>query len=171
MGFPCVIADNRLPGAIGISHFKLRQELGFIAIELKSAVTDVTAIPAIRQHGAEDILTAHPKLDAMFCSNESGTIGVVQGAKSKGVAGKLRIVGFDSSPTVLEDLEAGSIDSLVVQNPFRMGYLAVETLVKNLRGETPEKRIDTGATLVTAANLKDRAIQDLINPPIDQYLK
>ncbi len=120
---------------------------------------------------AEDILTAHPDLDAMFCSNESGTIGAVQGAKSKGVAGKLKIVGFDSSPTVLEDLEAGYIDSLVVQNPFRMGYLAVETLVRHLRGETPEKRIDTGATLVTAANLKDKTIQDLINPPTGQYLK
>ncbi|MCC7176282.1 MAG: substrate-binding domain-containing protein [Bryobacterales bacterium] len=120
---------------------------------------------------AEDILTAHPKLDALFCSNESGTIGAVQGAKSKDVAGKLKIVGFDSSPTVLEDLAAGYIDSLVVQNPFRMGYLAVETLVRNLRGETPEKRIDTGATLVTASNLQDREIQDLINPPIGKYLK
>lgn len=120
---------------------------------------------------AEDILTAHPNLDALFCSNESGTIGAVQGAKSKGVAGKLKIVGFDSSPTVIEDLEAGNIDSLVVQNPFRMGYLAVETLAKNLHGEVPAKRIDTGATLVTAANLKDKVIQDLLNPPIDKYLK
>ncbi len=49
--------------------------------------------------------------------------------------------------------------------------LAVETLVRNLRGETPEKRIDTGATLVTASNLQDREIQDLINPPIGKYLK
>jgi ribose transport system substrate-binding protein len=120
---------------------------------------------------AEDLLTAHPDLTAIFCSNESGTIGAVQGAKSKGVAGKLKIVGFDSSPTVLEDLQAGYIDSLVVQNPFRIGYLAVQTLVDHLKGKTPEKRIDTGATLVTAANLKEQAIQDLINPPLDTYLK
>src|SRR5688572_6691142 len=78
---------------------------------------------------AEDILTAHPDLSGIFCSNESGTLGAVQAAKSKGVAGKLKIVGFDTSPTLIEDLQAGSIDSLVVQNPFRMGYLGVKTIV------------------------------------------
>jgi ribose transport system substrate-binding protein len=95
----------------------------------------------------------------------------VQAAKSKGVAGKLKLVGFDSSPTLIEDVAGGNIDSLVVQNPFRMGFLAVETLVNKMRGKTPEKRIDTGATLVTGANLKESAIQELLNPPIDKYLK
>jgi ribose transport system substrate-binding protein len=120
---------------------------------------------------AEDILTAHPDLSGIFCSNESGTLGAVQAAKSKGVAGKLKIVGFDTSPTLIEDLQAGSIDSLVVQNPFRMGYLGVRTIVDHIRGKSPEKRIDTGATLVTASNLKDQEIQDLVNPPIEKYLK
>ncbi len=119
---------------------------------------------------AEDILTANPDLAAIFCSNESGTIGAVQGAKSKGVAGKLKIVGFDSSPTVIEDLEAGLIDSLVVQNPFRMGYLGVDSVVRQLRGSPPDRRIDTGATLVTRANLKEPSIQELLRPPIEKYL-
>jgi ribose transport system substrate-binding protein len=120
---------------------------------------------------AEDILTAHPNLSGIFCSNESGTLGAVQAAKSKGVAGRLKIVGFDTSATLIQDLQSGSIDSLVVQNPFRMGYLAVKTLVDQLRGRTPEKRIDTGATVVTSANLNDPPIQELVNPPIEKYLK
>ena len=120
---------------------------------------------------AEDILTANPGINAMFCSNESGSIGAVQGAKSHNLAGKVKIVGFDSSPTLIEDMQAGNIDSLVVQNPFRMGYMVVQSLVDKIHGKTPEKRIDTGATLVTADNLKDPAVQDLLNPPIQQYLK
>jgi ribose transport system substrate-binding protein len=120
---------------------------------------------------AEDMMTANPNLDAMFCSNESGTIGAVQAAKSKGVAGKLKIVGFDSSPTLIEDVAAGNIDSLVVQNPFRMGHLAVESIVNYLHGKAPEKRVDTGATLVTAVNLKEPAIQELVSPDINKYLK
>ncbi|HVY92098.1 MAG TPA: substrate-binding domain-containing protein [Bryobacteraceae bacterium] len=120
---------------------------------------------------AEDILTANPDIVAIFCSNESGSIGAVQGAKSHNLAGKLKIVGFDSSPTLIEDLQAGNIDSLVVQNPFKMGYTVVQTLIDQLNGKPPEKRIDTGATLVTAANLKDPAVQDLLNPPIQKYLK
>lgn len=120
---------------------------------------------------AEDILTAHPDLVGIFCSNESGTLGAVQAAKAKGVAGKVKIVGFDTSPTLIEDMEAGNIDSLVVQNPFRMGYLAVRTLVDHLREGRPERRIDTGATVVTASNLREQAIRDLVNPPIEKYLK
>ena len=58
----------------------------------------------------------------MFCSNESGTVGGVQAAKSKGIPGKLKIVGFDSSPTLIEDMKAGTLGALVVQNPFKMGY-------------------------------------------------
>jgi ribose transport system substrate-binding protein len=120
---------------------------------------------------AEDIFTAQPDLAGIFCSNESGTIGAVQGAKSKGIAGKLKIVGFDSSPTLIEDLAAGNLDAVVVQNPFRMGYLGVETLIDKLHGKPAEKRIDTGATVVTAANMKEPPIHELLSPPIAQYLK
>jgi hypothetical protein len=52
-----------------------------------------------------------------------------------------------------------------------MGYTAVESIVKQLNGTKPERRIDTGATVVTAANIKSPDIQKLLNPPIDQYLK
>jgi ribose transport system substrate-binding protein len=120
---------------------------------------------------AEDILTAHPDIAGIFCSNESGSIGAVQGAKSHNLAGKVKIVGFDSSPTLIEDMQAGNIDSLVVQNPFLIGFTAVQTLVDHIHGKTPARRIDTGATLVTAANLKDPAVQELLNPPIQKYLK
>jgi ribose transport system substrate-binding protein len=120
---------------------------------------------------AEDILTAHPDLVGVFCSNESGTVGAVQGAKSKGVIGKIKIVGFDTSAPLIEDLRAGNIDSLVLQNPFRMGYLGVQTIIDRLHGKIPPKRIDTGATVVTAANINEPAIQELVNPPIDKYLR
>jgi ribose transport system substrate-binding protein len=120
---------------------------------------------------AEDILTAHPDLVGIFCSNESGTVGAVQGAKSKGVIGKVKIVGFDTSPPLIKDLRAGNIDSLVLQNPFRMGYLGVQTIVDRLHGKIPRKRIDTEATVVTAANINEPAIQELVNPPIDKYLR
>ncbi len=120
---------------------------------------------------AEDILTAHPDLAGIFCSNEPGTVGAVQGAKSKGVIGKVKIVGFDASPPLIEDLQAGNLDSLVLQNPFRIGYLAVKTIVERLHGTIPPKRIDTGATVVTAANIDEPGIQELVNPPIDKYLR
>ena len=70
----------------------------------------------------------------LAASNESGTFGAAQAVKSRGVAGKLKVVGFDTSPSLVEDLKAGVIDSLVLQDPFNMGYHALMTLVDSLEG-------------------------------------
>lgn len=120
---------------------------------------------------AEDILTANPELNAIFAANESSSVGTVQAVKLAGRVGKVKIVGFDSSPTLIDDLRAGAIDGLVLQNPFKMGYEAVRQLHLKLSGQAPERRVDTGATLVTRANLESKEIQDLINPPLERYLK
>lgn len=119
----------------------------------------------------EDVLTAHPDLDAIFAANESSSVGAAQAVKLAGKTGKIRLVGFDSSPTLIEDLRAATIDSLVLQNPFKIGYESVRQLHLKLSGQMPERRVDTGATLVTGANLQTKEIQELINPPLDRYLK
>lgn len=111
---------------------------------------------------ATDILTAHPNLDGFFASNEPSTVGAAQAIKQKGAAGKIVLVGFDSSPNLIEDLKAGAIDSLVIQNPFRMGYDGVKTLVDKLNGKEPPRRIDTGVKLVTPENLAAPEIQQLL---------
>src|SRR5260370_391275 len=79
---------------------------------------------------AENILTAHPDLDALFASNESSTIGAAQALRGRH-GSKIKLVGFDSSPTLLDDLRSGLIDSLVAQDPFKLGYEAVIAPVEN----------------------------------------
>jgi ribose transport system substrate-binding protein len=59
----------------------------------------------------------------------------------------------------------------VVQNPVRMGYLGVMTVVNHLKGKPVEKKIDTGVAVVTAANMGTPAMQELLNPPLEKYLK
>src|SRR5438477_265189 len=81
----------------------------------------------------ENMLTAHPDLNGIFCSNESGTAGAVQALKARG--GKIKLVGFDFSPMLLDELQAGYIDSLVIQDPFKMGETAVMEAVKAIHRE------------------------------------
>jgi ribose transport system substrate-binding protein len=119
---------------------------------------------------AEDILSANPSLDGFFCSNESSTIGAVQALKQRNITGKIKIVGFDNSPSLVDDVRAGNIDSLVLQDPFQMGYQGLKTLLDQRAGRTPPKRIDLPPTLLTRANLNDARIQKLLNPDIQQYL-
>lgn len=114
----------------------------------------------------EDILSAHPGLDGIFASNESSAVGAAQALKSRGLAGKVKLVGFDSSSSLVADLKSGVIDSLVVQNPYRMGYEAVKTIVDHLAGRTPPRRIDSGALLVTREDLGKPEVQKLLNPEL-----
>jgi ribose transport system substrate-binding protein len=117
---------------------------------------------------AENMLTAHPDLDAMFASNESSAVGASRALKARG--SKIRLVGFDSGPTLEEDLKLGIIDSLVVQNPFRMGYDSVSIAVRKLKGETPQKIQNLDAQLVTKANFETPEIQALLKPDLKKYL-
>src|SRR6266404_1728259 len=114
---------------------------------------------------ATDILTAHADLNGMFASNESSTVGAVQAIKQKGLAGKVTLGGFDSSPNLIDDLKAGAIDSLVLQNPFKMGYEGVKAIVDKLNGQTPQRHLDTGVKLLTRENLDTPEMQQLIKAP------
>lgn len=120
---------------------------------------------------AEDILTAHPDLNAIFASNEPGSVGASQALKSRQLAGKIKLVAFDSSPTLVDDMKAGVIDSLIVQDPFQIGYTAVKTVVEKLRGQAPPKKIDLPARLITSADLDKPDVHQLLFPDLDKYLK
>jgi ribose transport system substrate-binding protein len=109
--------------------------------------------------------------NGIFCPNESLTVGMTKALRDIGKAGgKIKLVGFDAGTQSIADLKKGDVQGLVVQSPIRMGYLGVMTVMKHLLGETVEKRVDTGVTLVTSENLEQADIKELLNPPLDKYL-
>ncbi len=109
--------------------------------------------------------------DGIFMPNESSTRGMLLALKDAGLLGKVKFVGFDSSADLVAALKANQLQGLVVQNPFKMGYLGVLTAVQAVKGEKLDKSVDTGVTLVTPENMNTPDIQMLLNPPLDQYLK
>jgi len=113
---------------------------------------------------AENILTAHPDLNGIFASSEPSSIGVALALKSRSLSGKVKFVAFDSSDSLIEDLKGGTIDAMVVQDPFKMGYEAVKTLVDKLNGITPPKRIDLPARVVHKADLDNPDVHQLLYP-------
>ncbi len=116
----------------------------------------------------ENMLTAHPDLNGIFSSNESGSEGAAETLKARG--SKIKLVGFDSSPMLLTLLEQGWIDSLVIQDPFKMGETAVDEAVKALRREKTPKKIFLPPRVVTLANLHDPDVQTQLHPPLSRYL-
>ena len=106
----------------------------------------------------------------VFTPNESTTFGMLLALRKAGLAGKMRLVGFDASEKLVGALEAGDIDALVVQDPFRIGELAVKTMADLLQNRPIEKRIDTGAKVVVKTSLTDPAIQTLLHPDLKKWL-
>lgn len=117
----------------------------------------------------ENILTAHPDLTGLFADNESSSSGAVQALKSRHST-SVKLVAFDASDQLIADLRDGAIDSLVVQNPFRMGYESTRAIGLKLAGQTPPAKIDSGATLVKREDLEKPEIKALLHPDIGQYL-
>jgi ribose transport system substrate-binding protein len=109
-------------------------------------------------------------VQGVFAPNESTTFGMLLALRKAGLAGKTRFYGFDASDKLVAAVRAGEIDGLVVQRPFDMGYLAVKTIVAHIRGQSVERRIDTGSTLVTKDNLDTPEIQALVKPDSKTWL-
>ena len=101
-------------------------------------------------------------IQGIFCPNESTAFGMMKALQNARLMGKVKFVGFDSSKELLDGVASGDIEGLVLQNPGNMGKLAVENMVKVLKGEKIEKRIDTGATLVDKANLDSAEVKALL---------
>ncbi len=113
---------------------------------------------------AENLLGRYPEVDGIFCPNESSTFGTLRALQEAGKAGDVIFVGFDSSPKLVRGLKDGHIHGLVLQNPVKMGYLGVQQMVLYLKGQSIEKRIDTGVYMVTRKNMDNPEMRFLLIP-------
>ncbi len=129
------------------------------------------ATAELAQNKGESLLQRFPDVDAVFCPNESTTFGMLRALQSSGKAGKVKLVGFDSSEKLIAALAAGEISGLVLQDPLNIGYMGVKTLAAYLRGESVPSQIDTGCTIATPENMNEPRTRELLSPPIDRYLR
>jgi ribose transport system substrate-binding protein len=113
---------------------------------------------------AENILTAHPDLDGMFASAEANSLGAMQAIKARSLSGKLKLVTFDFSDEHVAALKDGTIDVMLVQDPYRIGYEAVRSLVMKLNGETPPRQMDLKARVIVKEDLAKPDVQALLFP-------
>jgi ribose transport system substrate-binding protein len=118
----------------------------------------------------ENILTAHPDLKGIFTSAEPASVGAAQALKSRGLAGKIRLVAFDSSDDLVDDLKDGSIDALIAQDPFKIGFEGVRAVTETLDGKNPPKQVDLSAVVITKADLDKPEIHALLHPDLKKYL-
>ncbi|AQP50831.1 sugar ABC transporter substrate-binding protein [Tessaracoccus flavescens] len=101
----------------------------------------------------ENVLTSNPNISVVVANNDDMAAGAARAVKA---AGKdMIIVGFDGIKAGVQNVIDGTVTATVAQDPFGMGYKAVEAAVKTAKGEEVEDFIDTGSTVITSENAEE----------------
>ncbi len=152
------------------------RENGFASAAAAAGLTVVDpkryagATRATAQEASENLLAANGDVVGIFCPNESTTFGMMLALKARGMNGKVKFIGFDSSKETVDAMAAGDINALVVQSPIRMGYLAVKAAADALAGKKVETRIDTGVTLISKDTMNTPESKELLSPDLKALL-
>ena len=113
---------------------------------------------------ALEMIDQNPDLKMLYGVNENSTLGICDAVKERGMQGKIKVMGFNSSKEEIDYLENGVLNGLVVQTPYNMGYLGVRYATKLLDGDNVVESVDTGVMFVNNENLHTDVVQLLLNP-------
>lgn len=162
-------ALDRVEGelVVGIVNYDIssangqERERGAVALLNESGRAEVVAvINTLAEAGqarddTADMLAEHPEINVLLAFNEPTSVGAAEAVSELGLSESVFLVGFDSNVATVDGLQEGSVDALVVQNPYAMGYLGVESAYKLLsgQGDSLESTVDTSTQVVDRENI------------------
>lgn len=135
--------DDRTAGAKDVLEAN-----GLVVLDVQPADSDSEKATNVM----ENMMQTFNEIDAVFITADQMALGALKAVTQSGR--NIMVVGFDGSPGAQEKIKEGTMEGSVAQDPYQMGYLGVENAIKAIKGESVEKRIDTGANLLTKDNLK-----------------
>jgi ribose transport system substrate-binding protein len=112
-----------------------------------------------------DAIVANSDLVGVFADNNSSGVGAARAIKDNNAADRIPVVAFDSDPAENAALSAGTIDALVVQNPYFLGYQGVVEAAMASQGRIPPANLDPGVTLADKDNMNQPEVKSLLEPP------
>jgi ribose transport system substrate-binding protein len=114
----------------------------------------------------KDLIASTPDLRGVFVSDPIMTQAVGQAVAESTSGDKINVVGAGSDERLVKLLQGDTIAGLVVEDPFRMGYDGVKTALAASKGEQVAADVDSGATLVTKANMSSARSQELLSTKV-----
>ena len=137
-----------------------REDGAVAALEQSGRAEVVSVINTLAEatHAQVDttaLLTQHPEINVLIAFNEPTSVGAGWAVDQLGLADTVFLVGFDSNVATVDGLQEGWVDALIVQNPYAMGYLGVESAYKLLTGQGAglDRTVDTSTRIVDRKNL------------------
>jgi ribose transport system substrate-binding protein len=145
------------------------REAGFLEAISKSP--DIKVISSDQFGGATtdsaktaslNMMDSLKQADGIFCPNESTTVGMLGALEDGNLAGKVKFVGFDATPALVDAMKKKEIDELISQDPYKMGYQGVKQCVAAIRKQPVDTVVDTGSAIVTRENVDTPEIQKVL---------
>jgi ribose transport system substrate-binding protein len=118
----------------------------------------------IAEQLTEKLVRDYPDINAIVCTNAYGTTGTARAIDKLGMSGKVKVIGFDSTPEEVGFVEKDVIQALVIQNPFKMGYLGVKYALDAVNNITPPRNTNTGSNVIDKENMYQPENQKLVFP-------
>lgn len=155
------------------SESTLQREEGFLkvikeeypGIKMISSEEYAGTTPEQSLEKAQQVLQKYKaEVNGIFAVCEPNATGVLGALNEQELAGKVKFVAFDPNMPLVNGLKDHKVDGIVLQDPVQMGYDAVMTMMKHIKGEPVEKRISTGEYVATPENMNDEKMSQLLKP-------
>jgi ABC-type sugar transport system substrate-binding protein len=143
-------------GAISLARSDGFEEVMKTMPGVKIAAKQIAEDQAAAESVVQNILTANPDLNIIFCWNESSFEGALSAVKTAGKTKQIKVFGVDMSPKVTQAFQTEEdIGGVVTQEPVNIGYAAVEEAILSAQGKKVQMDTRVPVVLVTNANLAD----------------
>jgi ribose transport system substrate-binding protein len=109
--------------------------------------------PAKAAAEVSSTLAAHPDLAGIFATNDRSAEGAATGLRNANKVGEVKVVGFDTGPSQVKQLDDGLVQALIGQSPYQIGVEGVDAIAKSLQGQNVEHKVTTGTVTITKENL------------------
>ncbi len=161
------------------SESTMQRENGFLdtmkkefpGIELISTDQRAGATEEQAYRKSQNLLTRFKdEVNGIFCPNESAAAGMLGALRQAGLNGKIKFVGFDASEKLVQALGKGDIDGLVLQNPIKMAYLGVRSVIAHITGKKLADYVDTGVQVATPEKMHTPQMTELHSPDLSKWL-
>lgn len=115
----------------------------------------------------KDLLERNRNIGGIAGLNETSTLGAARAIDEMGMNGRVKMVGFDNSDREVMYLEKGTLQSIVVQKPFNIGYLGIRTAMERIRGKKVPSWVDTGSDIIAKENMSQDEHEKVLFPLIE----
>jgi len=132
---------------------------GIVIADRRTGTHNITEAQQI----AEEVLNTHRDLNAIFTLSAIASYGAVNALQSEASTGAIKLVGFEQSVELANQIRSGVVDSLIGEDTYEMGYRAMKLLAANRDSTLPSQEIKLQPVLLTRENIDSPQVRQLVN--------